>query len=95
MSTDKELLEDTSFDREIVPRDELGNLLISLLKHKAYDRGSAIEREKYPIREGDLSELIKLRYIESFSASPTKLYLTNKGKILAYGEYCLRERENK
>lgn len=94
MVSDKELLDDTSFDREIVPKDEIGNLLRSLLKKRAFSTKRGIEREKYPIKESDLDELIKLKIVASVTASPTELHLTEKGKIVAFGEYALNRRES-
>ena len=91
--SDKELLEETSFDRQIVPKDEIGNLLRSLLKKRAFSDKRGIEREKYPIKDSDLNELVKLGIVVSITTSPEKLYLTEKGKIVAFGEYSLSKRE--
>jgi len=95
MPTDKELLEETSFDRGIVPKDEIGNLLRSLLKNRAFSNKRGIERKKYPIKESDLNELIKLGIVASITSSPKILHLTEKGKIVAFGEYTLNKRESR
>lgn len=95
MSTDKELLEDVSFDREIVPKDAIGDLLVSLLKNKAYDEKSAVLLSKYPIKIGQINQLIKEDRIRLISQRPTKIYLTKMGKIIACGEYAIRQREKK
>ncbi|MFX0132027.1 MAG: hypothetical protein ACFFDN_00145 [Candidatus Hodarchaeota archaeon] len=95
MLTDKELLEDTSFDREIVPKDEIGDLLVSLLKNRAYDESSAVLLSRYPVKVGQIDQLIKEDRIKLISQIPTKLYLTKMGKIIACGEYALRQREKK
>jgi hypothetical protein len=95
MASNKELLEDVSFDREIVPRDGEGDLLVSLLKKKAYSEGSAIDLAKYPIKEDFLDRLIKEDRVRVFSKSPMKIYLTSIGKIVACGEFALRRSEKK
>ena len=59
MVSNKELLEDTSFDREIVPKDVEGDLLVSLLKKKAFGEKNAILLSKYPLKEGQIDRLIK------------------------------------
>ena len=95
MSSDRDLLEDTSFDREIVPRDKEGDLLVSLFKNKAYDKGTSLQLAKYPIKEEDLTRLIKEERVIVFSESPMKIYLTEIGRIVACGEFALRQRERK
>ena len=94
MVSDKELLEETSFERQIIPKDETGNLLRSLLKKRAFSNKRGIKREKYPIKESDLNKLKKLGIVASITASPEKLHLTEKGKIVAFGEYSLSKRES-
>ncbi len=89
------LLEDTTFDREISPKDERSNLLVSFLKKKAFDRKTSILLSKYPIKIEYLDKLIKLKRIEVISESPIRAYLTPIGKLVALGEYSLREREKK
>ena len=93
MASNKELLEDTSFDREVVPRDKEGDLLVSLLKKKAFNEHSAVDLSKYPIKEEFIDRLIKEERINVFSESPMKIYLTPMGKIVAYGEFALRRKE--
>lgn len=95
MATDKELLEDTSFDREVVPKDQEGDLLVSLFKKKAFDKQSAMEFAKYFMKEDILDRLIKDERIVVFSESPMKVYLAPIGKIIACGEFALRRREAK
>jgi len=89
------LLDDTSFDRERSPKDEKSNLLVSLLRNQAFDAGSAILISKYPIREEDLEELMRAGRVEIVQNSPTSVYLTKIGKLVALGETSLREREKK
>jgi len=91
----EDLLKDTSFDRDISPRDERSNLLVSLLKNEAFNEKTSIHLSKYPIKSEDLEKLIKLKRIELVSQSPIKVYLTPVGKLVALGEYSLREREKK
>ncbi len=93
MCSDKELLEDTSFDREVAPRNQVGDLLVSLLKKKAFDVTSAQPLSKYPLKMKDLEPLIKNGRIELISQDPIKIYLKPIGKIVAMGEYSLRERK--
>ena len=93
MSTDEDLLKDTSFDREIVPKSKVGDLLVSLLKKKAINEASAQLLSKYPIKIEDLEPLIKQGRVELISHSPIKVFLTPIGKLVALGEYSLRERE--
>jgi len=95
MVSDEELLMDTSFDREIVPRDQVGDLLVSLFKNKAFKDDSAILLSKYPIKMEELEPLIKNGRIELVSRSPIKIYLTRIGRLVALGELSLREREKK
>ena len=95
MSSDKELLEDTSFDREIVPKDQVGDLLVSLLRKKALDESTGVLLSKYPLKEGQIDRLIRDDRIGLVSKSPMKVYLTEIGKIVAAGEFALREREKK
>ncbi len=95
MATDKELLEDISFDREVVPKDQEGDLLVGLLKKKAYDEKSAIDLARFPIREEFIDRLIKENRIQVFANSPMKVFLTPMGKIIAMGEFALRRRETR
>ncbi|MFX1480546.1 MAG: hypothetical protein ACFFCI_20850 [Promethearchaeota archaeon] len=95
MPSDKELLEDVSFDREIVPKDVIGDLLVSLLRNKAYDERSAVLLSQYPVKIGQIDQLIKEDRIRLISQSPTKIYLTKMGKIIACGEYAIRQQEKK
>ncbi len=93
VTINKELLEDTTFDREIVPRDEIGDLLVSLLKKRVFDKNSAVDLSKYPIKLEQLEPLIKNNRVELISKSPIKIYLKPLGKLVALGELSLRERE--
>ncbi len=95
MASDKELLEDTSFDREVAPRDEAGNLLVSLLRKRAFDENTGVLLSQYPIKEEQLDKLIKEERVKLYSSSPVKICLTKIGKIVACGEFSLREREKK
>jgi len=95
MVTDKELLEDVSFDREVIPKDAIGDLLVSLLINKAYDEKSAILLSKYSIKVGRLDRLIRDDRIRLISDSPVKVYLTGMGKIIACGEYAIRQQEER
>lgn len=95
MLTDKELLEDTSFDREIVPKDEIGDLLVSLLKKRAYDEKSAVLLSQYPVKIGQIDQLIKEDRIRLISQRTTKIYLTKMGKIIACGEYAIQQQEKR
>jgi hypothetical protein len=91
----KELLDDTSFDREVVPKDQEGDLLVSLLKAKAFDMKSAIGLAKYPISEESIDRLIKEERVIAFSENPMKIYLTPMGKIIAGGEFAIRRNETR
>ena len=91
----RSLLEDTTFDREISPRDERSNLLISLLKNRAFDKNKSILLSEYPITMEELEPLIKQKRVELISQSPIRIYLTPMGKLVALGELSLREREKK
>ena len=93
MSTDDDLLKDTSFDREIVPKNQVGDLLVSLLKKSAFSAASAKLLSNYPVKMEALEPLIKQGRIELISQSPIKVFLTPIGKLVALGEYSLRERE--
>lgn len=93
VTVNKELLEDTTFDREIVPRDEIGDLLVSLLKKRVFDENSAVDISNYPIKLEQLEPLIKNERVELISNSPIKIYLKPLGKLVALGELSLRERE--
>ncbi|KKM69782.1 hypothetical protein LCGC14_1447350 [marine sediment metagenome] len=95
MSSDRELLDDVSFDREVVPKDQEGDLLVGLFKKKAYDEETSLQVSKYPIKEEDLTRLIKEERVIVFSESPMKIYLTEIGRIVACGEFALRQRERK
>jgi len=93
MSTDDDLLKDTSFDREVAPKNQVGDLLVSLLKKSAFSTTSAKLLSNYPVKMEDLEPLIKQGRIELISQSPIKVFLTPIGKLVALGEYSLRERE--
>ncbi len=93
MATNKELLEDTTFDRVVAPKDQISNLLISLIKKKSFNEETALLLSDYPIKAEDLEPLIKNGRVELFSKSPMKIYLTQLGKLVALGELSLRERE--
>ena len=93
--SNKELLDDVSFDRTVAPRDEVSNLMVSLLNKRAFDEKHGKLRSDYPLKDKDLKELVKLGIIECFTASPEKLFLSEKGRIVAYGEYSMRKRESK
>jgi len=95
MASNKELLEDVSFDREVVPRDQEGDLLVSLLKKKAFNEKAAIDLKQYPIKEESIDRLIREDRVRVFSESPMKVYLTQIGKIIACGEFALRRSERK
>ena len=87
------ILKDTSFDRAIVPKDSTGDLLVSLLKKKAYNEKSGVLLSKYPIKAEQLDILIKQNRVKLISHSPVKIFLTDIGKIVAAGEFSLRNRE--
>jgi len=89
------LLEDTSFDREGVPKDQAGDLLVSLFKKKAFDEQSSVLFSQYPIKEKQLDRLIREDIIHLFSQNSIKIYLTNLGRIVACEEFALRQREKK
>ena len=91
----EELLKDTSFDREVSPKDERSNILVSLFKKKAFKEDSAVLTSIYPQKQEVFNDLIKQDRIELISKSPMKMYLTKIGKIVACGEFALRERERK
>ena len=93
MATNKELLDDISFDRKVAPKDQISNLLVSLIKKKAFDENTAIELSKYNVKAEELDTLIKNGRVEIFSKSPTKIYLTELGKLVALGELSIRKRE--
>ena len=93
MSTTRELLEDTTFDREVAPKNQISNLLVSLIKKKAFNEKSAQLQSDYPIKAEEMDSLLKQGRIEMFSQSPMKIYLTPLGKLVALGELSLRERE--
>ena len=93
MSSVKELLEDSSFDREIIPKDPEGDLLVSLFKKKAFKETSAVDLAKYPKIDEFIDRLIKENRVKVFSNSPMKIYLTPIGKIVACGEFSLRRTE--
>jgi len=95
MATDKELLEDISFDREVAPKDQEGDLLVGLLKRKAYDEKSAVDLAKFPVREEFIDRLIKEDRIRVFANSPMKVFLSPIGKMVAMGEFALRRRETR
>ena len=89
------MLEDTSFDREGVPKDQAGYLLVSLFKKKAFDEQSSVLLSQYPIKEKQLDRLIREDIIHLFSQNSIKIYLTNLGRIVACEELFLRQREKK
>ncbi len=89
--SNKELLEDTTFDREIAPKDIKGDLLVDLLKKKAFDKNSSILLSKYYLKE--INQLIKEKRIKMILDNPIKYYLTEIGRIVTYGEFTLRQRE--
>ncbi|MHA1403783.1 MAG: hypothetical protein ACTSSI_08465 [Candidatus Helarchaeota archaeon] len=91
--SDSEILKDTRFDREVAPKTAKSDLLVSLLKNNAFSEDSAILLSKYPIKPQELDELISRGRVELISNSPIKIYLTRIGKIVAYGEFALRNRE--
>jgi len=93
--SDKELLEDISFDREIIPRDPEGDLLVSLFNKKAFNEQSALDLAKYPKIDEFIDRLIKEERVKVFSNSPMKVYLTPMGKIVACGEFSLRRSETR
>ena len=95
MATNKELLDDVSFDTNIAPINQEGNLLISLLKNGAFNERAGILRSKYPVKDKELDRLISEGRVKMFSQSPMKIYLTEIGKIVACGELSIRSSENK
>lgn len=95
MVSDKELLEDVSFDREICPRSVEGDFLVSLIDKKAYNKQSSMEFIECPEINEFLERLIKEGRVKIFSNNPMMVYLTPIGRIVAYGEWCLRRREIK
>ena len=95
MLSNKELLEDILFDREICPRNAEGDFLVSLLNKKSFDKQSAIDITKYQKTEEFIDRLIKENRVKIFSNNSIRVYLTPIGKIIAYGEFSLRKRETK
>jgi hypothetical protein len=96
MKTNKELLNDTTFDREIAPKDNISDLLVNLIKNKAFDEKSALQISNCLPNRLSLYVLIKQDKIEIFSKDPQNtlgIYLTKLGKIVAFGEVSLRARE--
>lgn len=90
-----ELLKDVSFDRQVAPRNESGNLLVSLIKKKATSPETAVPRVNYPISNVELRVLIKAGRVVSVAHSPEHLYLTDIGALVACGEWTLRKLEKK
>ena len=72
-----------------------GNVLLKLLTKKAYGMETAILLSELGVNEKDLTRLKNEHRIEMFSNSPTKVYLTRMGKIIAAGECSLRIRARK
>lgn len=97
MVSDKELLEDISFIRKVVPKDAISDLLYDLLRKKAFNEKSAILLSEYSIsiENGQIDRLITEDRIRFVSDSPIKVYLTGMGKIIACGEYAIRQQEKK
>lgn len=95
MSTDDDLLKDTSFDREIAPKNQVGDLLVSLFNKEIFGPQKGVLLSKYPIKQKQIDKLIKDNVIDLYSSSPIKVYLTKFGKIVACGEYALRQREKR
>ena len=93
MNSDSELLDDVSFDRNFVPKDQEGDLLVSLLRNEAFGEKSAILLEKYPIKPEQLERLIKEDRVVIVSQNPMRIYLTDFGKIVACGELSIRKSE--
>ncbi len=91
--SNKELLEDVTFDREIAPKDAIRDILVDLLKKKAFDKKSSILLSEYSLKEGQFDQLIKNNRIKLILNGPIKYYLTEIGRIVAYGEFTLRQRE--
>ena len=89
------LLNETDFDRTVAPKTNISDLMVSLLKKGAYDEKSAILLSNYPVNPANLDNLIKTGRVKIFSNSPTKIYLTDMGQIIAAGELSLRNHEKK
>jgi hypothetical protein len=90
-----ELLGDVSFDRKIAPRNESGNLLVSLIKKKAISPETAQPRSNYLINNTELDTLVKAGRVISVANNPPYLYLTDIGALVACGEWTLRKLEKK
>ena len=92
--SDKELLEDTSFDRIIAPKDDIKiQLLVRLLKKRVIDPKSAIIVDN--VKKEILKELAELGRIIHKHHSPAKVYLTPLGILIAQGELIIRKYEKK
>jgi hypothetical protein len=89
----KEMLSDITFEKKNVPKSRVGDLLISLLKHRAFDAKSAILLSKYPVKEDDLEPFIKNDMIGLIQNSPLKVYLNDLGRLVAAGEFAIRQAE--
>lgn len=91
----KALLDDTSFDRQIAPKDPASNLLVNLLRKRAIDEKSAVLLSECAIKEDQLDPLLQTGRVQMFANSPTKVYLSKMGQIVACGELSIRNRERK
>jgi hypothetical protein len=69
-----------------------GNVLVNLLTKKAYSEETAVYLSELGVSEKDLGRLKTDNRIMMITHSPTKVYLTRMGKIIAAGECSLRFR---
>lgn len=82
------LLEDTTFERTIAPKDDPSiQVLVDLLKRKALNKATAININANPQIIAQLKALKRIR----LTRNPHRAYLTDLGLLIADGELSLRK----
>lgn len=87
----RNLLSDLEFDRKYVVKSEVGDVLLTLLRKRAFSKESAVLVSDLSIHPEKLDVLINAGRVEVVIQSPAKIYLTPMGKIIAAGEYIIRK----
>ena len=89
-------MEDNSFfNKDAIPKEEVTDLLMNLFKKKAFDEESSVFLSQYPIKEQQLEELIQKDIIHIISQNITQIYLTHIGRILICEELVQQLKKNK
>lgn len=88
----QQLLNRLKFEREIAPINSKSDLMIYLLNNHAFNYNSAVKiHDSFKIN--DWNDLINNDVIKLISKKPVIGYLTSFGKLIATGEYVMRENE--